>query len=77
MTRTPTNGSRRRAEAWWPLIRDISSFALGTGLLVSQVAVVDPEPLLVGAGLALIGVTGTGRVQEWARGRRAAGENES
>jgi hypothetical protein len=41
------------------------------GILISQIAVADPEPMLVGAGLALMGVTGTGIIQEWARGRRA------
>lgn len=76
MVRRAANGRRRQAEAWWPLLRDMGSFALGAGILVAQTLVEAPEPLLVGAGLALIGVTGTGRVQEWARGRRTAREEE-
>lgn len=76
MDRGPTNGKRRQAEAWWPLLRDMAAFALGSGILISQSVITRPEPVLVGAGLALIGVTGTGRVQEWARGRRLSSEEE-
>lgn len=74
---TGTNGNRRRAEAWWPLLRDMGAFGLGSGVLVSQVLAVTPDPMLVGAGLALIGVTGTGRVQEWAKGRREVREEDA
>jgi hypothetical protein len=76
MTAAKPNGKRRQAEAWWPLIRDMAAFALGTGLMIAQTLVPTPEPILVGAGLALIGVTGTGRVQEWAKGKRLAREED-
>jgi hypothetical protein len=76
MTRSQTNGNRRKAEAWWPLLRDMGCFGLGSGILIAQVLEQTPEPVLVGAGLALIGVTGTGRVQEWAKGRKIAREEQ-
>jgi hypothetical protein len=76
MTAAKPNGKRRQAEAWWPLLRDMASFGMGMGILIAQTIVSTPEPILVGAGLALIGVTGTGRVQVWAKGRRLAREEE-
>lgn len=50
---------------WWQFPwREIGSFVLGAFLLIWQNSLEDhPQPILVGAGLALIGVTGTGAVQ--------------
>ena len=56
-----------RTESWWPLVRDIATFVLGGLILAAQLLKQHPDPALVGAGLALIGATGSGRLQQWAK----------
>jgi hypothetical protein len=70
--------TRRRvtAEEWWPLLRDVAAFCLGGAILVTQAMSEHPDPVIVGAGVALVGVTGSGRIQEWVRRRNGTGEEE-
>jgi hypothetical protein len=50
---------------WWQFPwREIWAGALGGFILLWQTTIeAHPTPLLVGAGLALVGVTGTGAIQ--------------
>ena len=59
---------------WWQFPwREIWAGSLGGFILLWQVVVEDhAQPLLVGAGLALLGVTGSGAVQRAVR--RALGD---
>lgn len=51
--------------AWWQFPwREIGSFALGSFILIWQTTFESSaQPILVGAGVALVGVTGAGAVQ--------------
>lgn len=64
---------RQAVEAWWPLIRDVWCVTVGTILLVSQIRVQTPDPTVIGAGMVLLGVSASGRIQEWARRRNGNG----
>lgn len=56
------NGERPK---WWQFPwREIGSFLLGSFILLWQTTLEErPQALLVGAGLALVGVTGAGAIQ--------------
>lgn len=61
---------------WWQLPwKEIGSFVVGTSILLWQTALEDEAQLiLVGAALALMGVTGAGTVQRALRRRLEGSE---
>ena len=51
---------------WWPPVRDIGAFLLGTFILIHQeVWRASAQPWLVAAGLACLGITGSGAIQRY------------
>jgi len=58
-------GQPEQRPKWWQFPwREMGSFALGAFILIWQTSIeTQAQPILVGAGVALIGVTGTGAVQ--------------
>lgn len=63
------SGREPKAPKWFQFPwHEIASFVLGGFLLIWQNSVEDtPQPVLVGAGLALCGVAGAGAVQRLVR----------
>lgn len=70
--RTPRRKSRLSiAQAWWPLLREMATCALGVFILLWQTTFEEhPEAYLVAAGCALVGVPVVGALQ------RAAAKDE-
>lgn len=68
MTTPPRTSRRATAESWWHLLRDIASFTLGvTGFLWQMVIEPTPEPTLLAASVALIGLPVAAKVQRKSR----------
>lgn len=66
-TPTPTN-RRAQFESWWTLLRDIASFSLGVaGFLWQMVVEPTPEPTILAASVALIGLPVASKVQRKVR----------
>ena len=63
--------SRNQPPRWWQLPwRVIVSFPLGAGMLIYETVFdANRSALIVGAGLALCGVTGTGVIQKYVKRR--------
>lgn len=64
---SPTERSRtleRLFDTWWPHLRDMASALLGGYFLWHEVVLVDEaDPLILTAGLVLLGITGSGIAQ--------------
>jgi len=65
-----TRSPRAPQPSWlsrnWPAIRDVAAFFVGAFLLIHQeVARPHAQPWLVAAGVACLGITGSGAVQRW------------
>ncbi len=60
-----STSTRQHRPPWWQLPwREIGSFTLGAYVLVWQTSFESSaQPILVGAGCALVGVVGTGAIQ--------------
>lgn len=75
MAITPTRNRRSEVESWWPLVRDIISFFLGVmGFLWQMVVETTPDPTLLAASIALVGLPAAARVQR--RARQQASEED-
>jgi hypothetical protein len=65
--RRATPNRQSTAEQWWPLLRDVGTFSLGGLILVWQLFEREPDPTLVAAALALLGLGPVVRAQKRAR----------
>lgn len=67
MTTSPPN-RRDTVESWWPILRDIASYVVGvSGFLWQMVVESTPEPTLLAASIALIGLPVAAKVQRRSR----------
>lgn len=62
---------------WSRVLRDFAIVLVGIFILVHETLTVrEPNPLLIGAGLVLLGVPPSLRADEWLRGKNGSGKDQ-